>query len=125
MSESVDLYIAFGWVCPECGENQYADSVTFEMSDEEREETLESLGMDADSTGEFHSKPRAVVCKACDSEFEVNHDVSWDEEDEFGDSFSDWDEDDEEETWGVTLDDELEDEFDAGLEEDDADDWDR
>lgn len=100
MSESVDLYLAFGWVCPECGENQYVSGVTEEMSDEDREDILEALGFESLSQGEFVDKPDSVVCRSCESEFVVSSPDSDDEywetsdDEDWGDDEDDWDDDD-------------------------------
>lgn len=74
--EEVNLYTAFGWMCPKCEAQNYCDGVMYEMTDEERadfNEELEEMGEDTE--GDWISLPNAVKCKSCSTKFKVAQDI--------------------------------------------------
>lgn len=73
MTETVELYPAHGWDCPECGSQNFCRGITFEPSEEERREMTELLGADEPVDGAWTTIPETVTCRVCDCEFPAKH----------------------------------------------------
>ncbi len=79
MSEQAELHPAYQWDCPECGHENFARAIVFDMPDDEKLEllqrsgelesyqTLADLGEGVD--GDWMSAPESVTCEECDKIF--------------------------------------------------------
>jgi uncharacterized cupin superfamily protein len=73
--ERVELFPAHSFICPGCGEMQYAPAEIVEFNEEERLDLIEKHPDQDFKTGEWLSTPDTVTCLVCDREFEVSS--SW------------------------------------------------
>lgn len=72
--DTVDVYVAFGWVCPKCESQNYNDGMRQEMTDEEKA-IIEAQGDEEilDSEDSYWlAQPTNVTCKHCKVKFKVS-----------------------------------------------------
>lgn len=68
--EEVALYTAFGWVCPTCESQNYAEGVPLEITEDEQEDANELIEPDFNAE-DWISMPITVKCSKCAERFKV------------------------------------------------------
>lgn len=71
--EVVELIPAFFWTCPNCGVDQFERCVVPEMSQEDRIEAMQALGVEPWKEGDLLTSPSAVVCEKCGESFQTSN----------------------------------------------------
>jgi rubredoxin len=64
----VEIKLAFSFHCPECGEENFVNSVLHEFTPEERADMEEQTG-ESPETGYWVTHPEQVKCRRCAAEF--------------------------------------------------------
>lgn len=68
--QTVEMDMAFSFVCPECGHRTYVDAVTAEFTPQEADDIADEFGFDEPPrTGEWATYPSDVECEKCQAEF--------------------------------------------------------
>jgi rubredoxin len=68
MSQTVEVQLAFSFVCPACGRKTYVDPVIYEFAPDERSEVAEDIGV-TPNTGDWLTHPEQVACDGCGHEY--------------------------------------------------------
>lgn len=71
---SVELIPAYEWTCDECGVSQFERAIVPDMTEEDRNEILESYGIDPAEIGEgeLMLSPSSVCCNNCGAVFDAH-----------------------------------------------------
>ena len=73
----VEMRPAYEWTCENCGRNNFESCIVLEMTDDERQEQLDHMGLGDNEAaqefigGHFVTSPEVVTCKHCGSKFET------------------------------------------------------
>lgn len=67
-SETVDLKLAFSYICPECQSKQYVDAVLHEFTPDEQADSEDEIG-EKPVTGDWVTCPDVVKCGECGCEW--------------------------------------------------------
>lgn len=68
---SVELHLAFHWVCPECGIDNWCRGIAPDLPPEEKAKARENLGIEVWEEGALMMRPESVECLACKCRFET------------------------------------------------------
>jgi hypothetical protein len=66
--ETVEVRLAFSFVCPSCGKETFVNSVMHEFTLEEQSEMAQELG-ERPQTGHWITHPENVACSGCCKNF--------------------------------------------------------
>lgn len=73
------LYSAFTWLCPKCKKRNYIKGKIAQLTDEDKEEIREEMGVKSWEQGEdideneYLTIPDEVVCKKCFEHYDVEN----------------------------------------------------
>ena len=68
---SVELHLAFHWVCPECGIDNWNRGVAPELLPEEKAQARAELGIEVWEEGSLMMRPEVVSCSQCKAKFDT------------------------------------------------------
>jgi len=96
--ESVKLYAAYEWKCPNCNIFQFETGIYQELTPEEKDQISSEQGVvREDLDTDLIVAPEGVKCNKCGREFKTEYPLprqdDWDEDDDWGNE--DWSERDE------------------------------
>ena len=66
-----DLHPAWVWDCPDCGEENFARSMVYDMDSDEVQEMKEQHAIEEDEHGFYQSCPEEVECYSCGAVFDA------------------------------------------------------
>jgi rubredoxin len=69
---NVELHLAFFWVCPECGVDNFDRGIRPELTKEEAQATRAELGIEVWEEGVLFTRPDFVSCSSCKFKFETS-----------------------------------------------------
>lgn len=71
MREKAELLPAHVWTCNECGTDQFERCIVPELTDEDRADLMQQLGIEVWQEGTFLTHPTTVTCRNCQTVYET------------------------------------------------------
>ena len=81
---SVELHLAFMWVCGECGADNFHRGVKPCLTEDELREARDEIGIEIWEEGSFMTRPNSVTCSACKCQFDTTEPDDYIEDEGFG-----------------------------------------
>jgi hypothetical protein len=86
---TVDLRLAYEWVCESCGKTNFESALIVELDNEDSMILLEEYGgaIEDYRTGDWLTRPDDVECQFCHTEFKTTDDLPEGQDGDFPDDF--------------------------------------
>lgn len=68
---TVELHLAFAWICDDCGTDNYCRSISIELDEHQSFYERDRMGMSQEGKGSFNTMPKGVKCHSCGARFLV------------------------------------------------------